>query len=54
MFFFAKALQAIAVINVGYGLYVGITSEAGMWKELELTLTGLVVFYVGRLIERRA
>lgn len=54
MFFVAKALQAIGVVDVGVGLYLGLTAEGGMWRELELTLVGLAFFYVGRLLERRA
>lgn len=54
VFFLAKALQAFGVVDVGVGLYFGVTAENGMWKELELTLVGLALFYAGRLLERRA
>jgi hypothetical protein len=53
VFFVAKALQAIGLVDVGAGLYLGLTMDRGMWKELELTLVGLVLFYAGRLLERR-
>jgi len=54
VFFVAKALQAIGVVDVGVGLFFGMTAEQGLWRELELTLVGLAIFYLGRLLERRA
>ena len=56
MFFLAKALQANGILFVGVGLYLGITDAGGvgMWRELEFATVGLVVFYLGRLLERRA
>jgi hypothetical protein len=57
VFFVAKALQAIGVVDVGFGLYLGMTAESperGLWRELELTIVGLAIFYLGRLLERRA
>jgi hypothetical protein len=53
VFFVAKALQAIGVVDVGVGLYLGMTAERGLWRELELTVVGLAIFYLGRLLERR-
>lgn len=53
MFFLGKALQAIGMVDVGFGLYLGMTSGVGMWRELQLTAVGLAIFYVGRLVERR-
>jgi hypothetical protein len=50
---FAKVLQAVGFADVGYALYVGIARD-DMWKELYMTLTGLGLFYVGRLLERRS
>ena len=54
MFFVAKTLQAFGVVDVGIGLYLGMTTENGLWRELEFTVVGLAIFYVGRLLERRA
>ncbi len=57
VFFVAKALQAIGVVDVGVGLFLGMTAESaeqGLWRELELTIAGLAIFYLGRLLERRA
>jgi len=50
---FAKVLQAIGFADVGYGLYVGL-SQGDLWKELYMALTGLAIFWAGRLLERRA
>mgnify|MGYP001165945829 CR=1 FL=1 len=52
MFFFAKTLQALGFANVGIGLYQGVV-QGDMWNELYLSLSGLALFYVGRLIEPR-
>jgi hypothetical protein len=54
LFFLAKALQAIGVIDVGIGLYLGISGQASLYRELEFAVTGLAIFYVGRWLERRA
>jgi len=51
VFVFAKVLQAIGFADVGYGLFVGM-AQGDLWKELYMALTGLAVFYAGRLLER--
>lgn len=51
-FIVAKGLQAIGIADVAYGLYLGMFRD-DMWGELWLTLAGLALFGVGRLIERR-
>jgi len=50
MFFFAKILQAIGFVYVGYALYLGI-AEDDMWQELYMSLAGLGIFVVGRMLE---
>jgi hypothetical protein len=54
VFLFAKCVQAMGFADVGYGLYLGMTREGAMGKELELALVGVAIFYVGRLLERWA
>jgi hypothetical protein len=54
MFFLAKLVEAIGVADVGYALFVGLTEENSMTRELYLMGLGLGIFYVGRFIERRA
>jgi hypothetical protein len=54
VFLFAKCLQALGFADVGYGLYLGMTRDGGLWRELELTLVGIAIFCAGRLLERRA
>ncbi len=51
MLVFAKVLQAVGFADVGVALYLGIAQD-DMWKELYLTLTGIGLFYAGRLLER--
>ena len=53
MWLFAKIVQAAGFTYVGYGLYQGVGRD-DMWNELYLTLAGVAVFYVGRLLERFA
>ena len=54
MFFLAKVIQALGVADVVYALYVGVTEEHSMGRELYLMLLGFAIFTVGRLLERRA
>ena len=54
MFYLAKAIQALGFADVGYALYVGVTEEHAMGREVRLLLMGIGVFYLGRLLERRA
>ena len=49
----AKFLQALALAVVGYALMVGLTEANSMGKELYLLGAGVVVFYLGRLLEQR-
>ena len=54
MFFLAKVIQALGVADVGYALFVGLSEEHGMGRELMLMLIGFAVFSLGRVVERRA
>lgn len=54
MFYAAKVFQAIGVADVGYALFVGIARNASMAEEIVLTLIGVGVFSLGRVLERRA
>lgn len=51
MRFLAKALEALGIACVMIGLVQGIMSET-MWMELYLSIVGIVVFLVGRGIEK--
>ncbi len=53
MLLFAKLLQAIGFADVGLGLWVGV-AHGDQWKELYMAATGCALFWVGRLLERRA
>jgi len=54
MFVFAKVIQALGVADVGYALYVGLTEEHAMGRELYLMLLGFAIFTVGRSRSKRA
>ena len=54
MFYAAKLIQAFGFADVSYALFVGFTEEHSMGRELELMLIGAVIFFVGRMLERRA
>lgn len=47
----AKILEALGIACVIIGLVQGIYGD--MWGELYLLLAGIVVFFVGRMIEKR-
>lgn len=54
MFFLAKLIQALGFADVSYALFVGFTQEHSMGRELKLMAVGAVIFYLGRVLERRA
>jgi hypothetical protein len=53
MFYVAKTLQALGIADVGYALYVGIMQSYSMAEEIVLTLIGVGVFSLGRVLERK-
>lgn len=53
MFYVAKVFQAIGVADVGYALFTGILQESSMAEEIVLTLIGVGVFSLGRVLERK-
>ncbi len=53
MFYLAKVLQAVGIADVGYALFVGIMQNYPMAEEIVLTLIGVGVFSLGRVLERR-
>jgi uncharacterized membrane protein len=53
MFYVAKILQAVGIADVGYALYVGITKNYSMAEEIVLSLIGVGVFFLGRVLERK-
>ena len=51
-FYIGRALQLIAMLQVGYALYTGFVLDD--WKgELRLLAIGALLFIVGRFVERR-
>ncbi len=54
MFYAAKVFQAIGVADVGYALFVGVVRNASMAEEIVLTLIGVGVFSLGRVLEKKA
>ena len=54
MFYAAKVFQAIGVADVGYALFVGVARNASMAEEIVLTLIGVGVFSLGRVLEKKA
>jgi hypothetical protein len=53
LFYVAKALQAVGIADVGYALFVGVLRDSSMAQEIVLTLIGLGVFSLGRVLERK-
>ena len=53
MFLLAKTLQAVGFAHVGIGLFLGVTRD-DQWSELYLSLTGVALFVIGRLLEPRS
>jgi hypothetical protein len=51
VFIFAKALQALGLVDVGYAIFAGLRD--GTAPSPVPVVVGLAIFYVGRLVERR-
>jgi hypothetical protein len=51
MFYLAKILQGLGLADVGYALFA---EKSSMAEEIVLTLIGLGVFSLGRVLERKA
>jgi hypothetical protein len=54
MFYTAKLIQALGFADVAYALFVGLTEEHGMGRELKLMAVGVVIFLLGRRLEQKA
>jgi hypothetical protein len=54
VFYLAKCVQALGFADVSYALFVGLTEEHGMGRELKLMVVGAAIFYLGRFLERKA
>jgi hypothetical protein len=46
-------LQVIGITEVGLSLFIGLTWEGAMLKELSLMLGGVIIFYLGRFLEAK-
>jgi hypothetical protein len=53
VFYIAKGLQAIGMVNLMVGLYAGVTMEQGMTMEYALLAAGTLLFFLGRYLEPR-
>ena len=51
MFYVAKSLEALGILGVGAGLVLGVQSPT-LWIELYLSIIGVIVFLIGRTIEK--
>lgn len=54
MFYVAKVVQAFGIAGVGFAVFVGIFQGIAMAEEIILTLIGVAVFALGRLLESKA
>jgi hypothetical protein len=53
MFYVGKALEMLGMTTLMVALFVGITDEQGMAKEYLFLGIGIVVFLLGRLLEKQ-
>lgn len=53
MYYLAKTLQAIGMVNLMVALYDGLTMEQGMTVEYALLAAGTLLFLLGRHLEPR-
>ena len=50
-FYVAKGLQLAGLLGMPLAIYVGVSHEAGMLRELSVAMLAALVFYAGRLLE---
>lgn len=53
MWYIAKALQLIGLVQVLWGLFIGI-SQDDLRLELKIAIIGAVIFVAGRLLESKS
>ena len=53
MFYLGKALEILGMTSLMVALFVGISDEHGMAKEYLFLGIGIVVFLLGRLLEKQ-
>ncbi len=53
VYYLAKTLQAVGMVNLMVALYAGITLEHGMSIEYALLAAGTLLFLLGRHLEHR-
>jgi hypothetical protein len=53
MFYLGKALELLGMTSLMVALFVGITDEHGMAQEYLFLGIGIVVFVLGRLLEKQ-
>jgi spore maturation protein SpmA len=54
MFYLGKLLQALGIADVGFAVFKGIFWHIAMAEEIVLTLIGVTVFWLGRVLESKA
>ncbi len=52
MFYLGKALEMLGMTSLMVALFVGLTDERGMAKEYLFLGLGIVMFLLGRLLEK--
>ena len=53
MYYLGKALEMVGMTSLMVALFVGITDDQGMAKEYLFLGIGIVVFLVGRFLEKQ-
>lgn len=53
MYYLAKTLQAVGMVNLMVALYAGLAMEQGMAMEYALLAAGTLMFLLGRYLEPR-
>jgi len=53
MYYFGKALEMLGMTSLMVALFVGIAEEQGMAKEYLFLGIGIVLFLVGRFLEKQ-
>jgi hypothetical protein len=54
MFYLAKMIEALGIVQVTYGLLLGMTQANALRFEMKMMVAGALIFGLGRLLEWRA
>jgi hypothetical protein len=53
LYYIGRAMQVVALLQVGTALFIGVTQEGAVRYELQWLGIGVAIFLTGKLLERK-